>query len=95
MISGSTLRRLRLRAGLRQQDVAAAGGIPATVLSAYERGRRQPGLEVAGRIIEALGFRVRFEPLLDPAAQGSKLEDVLALAEALPFRPRPMPVARR
>jgi len=27
--------------------------------------------------------------------QARKLEDALTLAEALPFRPRPMPVARR
>ena len=94
MLSGDTLRELRRRTGRTQADVAAQVGIPASVLSAYERGRRQPGLEVAGRIIEALGYRVEFVPGLDPAVQGRKLVDVLTLAEALPYRPRPMAHAR-
>lgn len=70
-------------------------GIPTTVLSAYERGRRQPGLEVATRIIDALGFRVELVPMLDPAVQARRLEEVLALGEALPYRPRPLASARR
>lgn len=95
MISGSTLRQLRLRAGRTQRDVAAAVGLPATVLSAYECGRRQPGLEIASRIIHALGFRVRFVPALDPLVQSRRLEEVLRLAEALPYRPRELAKARR
>jgi uncharacterized protein len=63
MLSGETLRDLRLRTGRTQVDVATQVGIPASVLSAYERGRRQPGLDVAGRIIEALGYRVQFVAL--------------------------------
>jgi transcriptional regulator with XRE-family HTH domain len=69
-------------------------GIPATVLSAYENGHRQPGADVAARIVEALGYRIHFEPALDPVEQGRKLEEALGLAEALPFRPRPMATAR-
>jgi hypothetical protein len=75
--------------------VAAAVGIPATVLSAYERGRRQPGVEVAGRIIDALGYRVEFVRALDPVVQARRLAEVLTLAEALPFTPRPLARARR
>lgn len=89
------LRDLRRRAGRTQVEVADAVGIPASVLSAYERGRRQPGLEVAGRIIEVLGYRVEFVRRLDPAVQARKLEDVLTLAEHLPYRPRPLATARR
>lgn len=95
MLSGETLRSLRRRCGRSQAEVAAAVGIPPSVLSAYERGRRQPGFEVAGRIIEALGYRVEFVPALDPAAQARRLADVLALAEALPYTPRPLAKARR
>lgn len=95
VLSGETLRTLRRRSGRSQGDVAAAVGIPASVLSAYERGRRQPGLEVAGRIIEALGYRVGFVRLPDPATQARRLEDVLTLAEALPYSPRPLAKARR
>lgn len=95
MLDGATLHSLRLRAGRTQAEVAAAVGIPAPVLSAYERGRRQPGLEIAGRIIDALGYQVDFVRRLDPAVQARKLEDVLTLAEHLPYRPRPMATARR
>lgn len=95
MISGHTLRELRCRTGRTQADVAAAVGIPASVLSAYERDRRQPGLEVAGRIIDALGYRIEFVPRLDPAVQARKLVDVLLLADQLPHRPRPLATARR
>lgn len=95
MLSGATLRRLRLRAGLTQVEVAEAAGIPASVLSAYERGRRQPGLDVVSRIIDALGLRVRFEPAPDPGVQARRLVEVLTLAEALPYRPRPLAKARR
>ena len=95
MISGATIRQLRLQTGRTQRDVAKSVGVPATVLSAYERGRRQPGIEVAARIINALGFKVRFVRVLDPRVQGSRLEDVLRLAEALPYRPRPLAKARR
>ncbi len=95
MISGGTLLRLRRQTGRTQRAVAAAAGIPASVLSAYERGRRQPGVDIAGRIIGVLGFRVRFIRTLDPLVQSRRLEDVLTLAEALPYRPRPLAKARR
>ena len=95
MISGATLRELRLRAGRKQADVAAAAGIPASVLSAYERGHREPGLQAVSRIVDALGFQVRFVPQLDPNVQARALEEVLALAEALPYEPHPLAKARR
>ena len=69
-------------------------GIPATVLSAYERGRRQPGVDVFFRAVEAAGFDVRYVPRLDPEVQGRRLVEVLTLAEALPYRPGPMSFPR-
>ncbi|MDP2290336.1 MAG: helix-turn-helix transcriptional regulator, partial [Actinomycetota bacterium] len=86
---------LRNRRGLTQAEVANAVGIPVTVLSAYERGRRQPGVEIAGRLIEALGYRVQFVASPSPLVRAHRLEEALALAEALPFRPRPLATARR
>ncbi len=94
MLDGSTLRELRIRAGLTQAEVGRRVGIPATVVSAYECRRRQPSLDVAGRIIEAMGFDIRFVKTLDPVEQGHKLADVLLLAEALPTRQRPLAKAR-
>lgn len=95
MLSGQTLRELRRRASLTQAEVARRVGIPATVVSAYECGRRQPSLETAGRLIDAMGFDVAFRPRLDPEVQGRRLVEVLTLAEALPYRPRPLATARR
>jgi transcriptional regulator with XRE-family HTH domain len=86
---------LRRRAGRTQAEVAEAVGIPASVLSAYERCRRQPSLANASRIIDALGYSVKFSFVLDPAEQARRLHDVLELAEALPYTPRPLASARR
>ena len=95
MITGEILAALRRRAGRSQTEVAAATGIPASVLSAYERGRRQPSLANASRIIDALGYSVKFDFVLDPFEQGRRLREVLELSEALPFRARPLASARR
>lgn len=95
MLSGSTLRELRLRAGLTQAEVARRVGIVPTVLSAYEREGRQPSLEIAGRIINSMGYDITFRRRLDPEVQARKLVDALELAEALPYRPRPLATARR
>ena len=95
MITGEVLASLRRRVGRTQVEVAEATGIPASVLSAYERGRRQPSLANASRIIDALGYTVKFDFVLDPAEQARRLRDVLELAEALPYRPRPLASARR
>lgn len=95
MIDGTTIRHLRLQRGWSQSQLAELVGIPASVLSAYERGRREPGVSMASRIIDTLGFRIQFTPRPDPLEQGRVLQQVLELAEALPFAPRPMPKARR
>jgi len=95
VITGDVLASLRRRAGRTQSDVAEATGIPASVLSAYERGRRQPSLTNASRIIDALGYSVKFDFVLDPAVQARRLREVLELAEALPYEPRLLASARR
>ncbi|MDO8389958.1 MAG: helix-turn-helix transcriptional regulator [Actinomycetota bacterium] len=95
MLTGDTLATLRRRTGRTQAEVAACVGIPATVLSAYERGRRQPSMAIASRIVDALGYAIKFDYVLDPAEQARRLVDVLVLAEALPYRARPLASARR
>ena len=95
MINGDVLATLRKQTGRTQTDVARAAGIPASVLSAYERGRRQPSLAMASRIIDSLGYAVKFDFVLDPAEQDRRLREVLNLAEALPYKPRPLAAARR
>ena len=49
---------------------------------------------MAGRIIEAIGFEARFVRVFDDEVQARKLVEVLTLAEALPYRPRPLAKAR-
>ena len=95
MMTGELLAQLRRRTGRTQAEVAASVGIPASVLSAYERGRRQPSLAIASRVIDALGYSVKFDFVLDPFEQGRRLCEVLQLSEALPYRPRPLASARR
>lgn len=94
MTVGQRLADLRRRAGLTQAEVAGRTGIGTTVLSAYERGRREPGAETFLRIAAAIGFEPAWVRRLDPAVQGERLAEVLDLAEALPYRARPMPRAR-
>jgi transcriptional regulator with XRE-family HTH domain len=84
MITGTTLRRLRLESGRQQGEVAASVGIPGPVLSAYERGRRQPGLEIAQRIVAELGWAIELRPLPAPDRQAARLVEVLALVDAFP-----------
>jgi transcriptional regulator with XRE-family HTH domain len=92
--SGAIVRTLRLRAGLTQAELARRAGIGPTVLSAYERNRREPGADVFLELARAAGFDPSWTPRPDDACQGRRLAEVLELAEALPFRPRPMPRAR-
>ena len=89
------MRTLRRRSGQTQAQVAAVTGIPVTVLSAYECGRRQPGVDAVARIVAALGFRVEFVSATTPAVRARRLEEALSLACALPYRPRPLAKARR
>lgn len=97
MVQGSgqarVLRQLRERAGISQTELALRLGVPATVLSAYERGHRQPGIDVFFRAVHAAGFEVRYVQQLDPETQGRRLVEVLELADALPYRATPMSFA--
>jgi transcriptional regulator with XRE-family HTH domain len=82
------LRRARRRSGLTQQALARKVGIPQSVLSAYERGRRQPSVTAAVRILEAAGFRLALKPRVDEVRAGVLLRQLLDLADALPKRRR-------
>lgn len=49
----------RLKAGISQAELGRRAGLPATMISAYERGRRQPTLPTLMRLIRAAGFELR------------------------------------
>jgi len=83
--------KIRRRSGLTQAELARRAGLPRSVLNAYERGRRQPGVDALARIAAAGGTEIRVGTAvrrLDDARAGRLLLQVLDLAEALPQRRR-------
>ena len=85
--SGELLRDVRRRAGLSQPELARRSGVAATLISAYENGRRVPGGDALIRLIEACGGTVQVETSVERArGAAAQLEQVVALAMALPRR---------
>lgn len=54
-MNGLDLTILRLKANLRQYELAQLLGVPSTVVCDWERGRRQITLDIEQRIKEAIG----------------------------------------
>lgn len=82
--TAAALQLVRLKAGISQRQLADRAGVPARMISAYERDKRQPTLETLLRLLRAAGFdlRMQLEPY-DPD------DDVLdALEEARTPRER-------
>ena len=85
--------RARRRAGLSQRRLAALAGTSQATVSAYETGRKLPSVPVLERLLRASGaeLRVADAPGMATAAElaerGRRLAEVIALAEALPYRP--------
>jgi transcriptional regulator with XRE-family HTH domain len=55
------LRYARLKAGLSQSQLAERAGVPRTMVSAYERDRRQATLPTLMRLLKAAGFELRIQ----------------------------------
>lgn len=90
MTTQTLIRRARQGAGLSQAELARRAGIPRSVMNVYEHGRREPSAEMLARVLSAAGYELAAQPRtapVDPARAGRILEQVLELAEALPFRP--------
>jgi len=89
-VAGQLITQLRGQSGLSQAQLARAAGMPRSVVNAYERGRREPGVDALARLADAAGMRLRVvreqRHGVDPARAGRILEQVLELAEALPYR---------
>ncbi len=86
------IRQARRSAGITQAELSRRSGISVPVLSAYENGRRQPSVAALARISDACGEELSLRPRLAPygsARAAHILEQVLDLADALPYRPRP------
>lgn len=52
----------RLASGLGQAELANLSGTSQPTLSAYERGKKAPGLAVAERIVNAAGWNIALQP---------------------------------
>ncbi|HVL91260.1 MAG TPA: helix-turn-helix transcriptional regulator [Actinomycetota bacterium] len=78
----------RRRAGISQAELARRAGLPRSVLNAYEHANREPGADTLIRILAAAGFDVHLQPRIDVERNARILEQVLELAEGLPYRPR-------
>ena len=56
------LERVRLAAGLSQEDLATRAGTSRSTLSAYEHGRKSPTLATVERLLDQAGFELSAEP---------------------------------
>jgi transcriptional regulator with XRE-family HTH domain len=84
------LAEIRLRGGVSQAELARRAGMTRSVVNAYERGHRQPGVDALSRLAAAGGLRLELgdPPRFDNERAGRLLAQVLDLAEALPSRRR-------
>ncbi len=80
---------VRRRAGLSQAELARRAGLPRSVVNAYERGSRDPGAEALRRLVIAAGFDLALAPAVAVEEEQAAiiLEQVVELAESLPYRP--------
>jgi transcriptional regulator with XRE-family HTH domain len=91
MNSRSLIADVIAKSGLTQAELARRAGLPRSVLNAYAKGHREPGADALLRIAAAGGVKLGVEqrrPPVDPERAGRILNQVLGLAEALPYRPR-------
>jgi hypothetical protein len=66
--------------------------MPRSVVNVYLRGHREPGAGALARLAAAGGLQLSLaerKAPVDPYRAGRILVEVLELAEALPFRPKP------
>ena len=63
----------RLKTGLSQGRLAELAGVPATMISAYERDKRQPTMPTLLRLLRAAGFDLQMQ-----LVQYDPHDDVLA-----------------
>jgi uncharacterized protein len=65
---GTVVRDARQRAGLSQSELARRAGVTQSVISAYENGKREPGMGMLAKLVEATGHRLRVEAEEVPGA---------------------------
>lgn len=58
MDAGALLREARRRAGFSQSELARRAGVPQSVISEYEAGKRQPAVPTLARLVDATGHEL-------------------------------------
>jgi transcriptional regulator with XRE-family HTH domain len=90
-VAGELIGEIRRESGLRQAELARRAAMSRSVVNAYERGHRQPGVDALARLAAAAGLELRIsrsQSPVDPVRAGRILGQVLDLAEALPAKRR-------
>jgi len=59
--AAALLQLARLKAGISQRELAERAEVPATMISAYERDKRQPSLATLLRLVHAAGFELTMQ----------------------------------
>ncbi len=59
--AAAVIRRARHHSGLSQAELGRRAGMTQPVISAYESGRREPGLSMLAKLVEAAGFDLRVD----------------------------------
>lgn len=64
--AAAVLREARERSGLSQAELARRADLVQPVISAYETGRREPGLAMLSKLVEATGHHLQIDLVADP-----------------------------
>ena len=64
--AGAVIREARRRSGLSQAELARRAHVSQPVISAYESGRREPGLSMLTRLVEASGHTLSVGLVAEP-----------------------------
>lgn len=72
---------------MTQSELARRSGVPQSVVSAYERGRRQPSVAALARLLAAMGLGLALaDRALDPVTASRQLGELLDFAADFPAR---------
>ncbi len=77
------IRAARRSTGWTQVQLSERSGVAVSVLSAYENGRRDPGVETLARILRSMGQALVVEPRSE---QSRHVELVMQMVDVLPQR---------
>lgn len=66
--AGQVIREARRRSGLSQAELARRARVSQSVISAYESGRREPGLSMLTKLVEASGHTLSIDLVAEPEA---------------------------